>query len=304
MFRLAMEDYIYGNRRASQMKLKKTKFASEKILNYIEITAGVVIITLSLNLFLVPNKIAPGGLSGLATLLHYTINVPVGASMAILNIPLFVLGFRKLGTSFALRSFYGMLLLSLLLDIMKLPTATDDLFLASIYGTVLLGIGLGLAMRGGGSTGGSDMFAKILHAYRPNTPVGTYMIAFDLFIVVGAGILFSPKLGMYALVVLYGSAKVLDVSLQGTKSSRACMIISDKKDYIGKRIINELERGATLFKAVGVYSGKDKDAMLCIVQSSAEMHQLKKLVKESDPDAFMIVSDVNEVLGQGFSSEK
>jgi uncharacterized membrane-anchored protein YitT (DUF2179 family) len=269
--------------------------------DYLQLTVGVVLVAISLNLFLVPNQIAPGGFSGLATLLHYAIGVPVGMTVFVLNIPLFILGFKKLGTVFAVRSLYGTLLLSVLLDVFTVPAVTDDLFLATLYGGVIMGVGLGLGLRGGGSTGGSDMFGRIMHAYRASVPVGTFIIIFDFFIVVWAGVLFSPVLAMYALAILYGSSKVVDLVLQGTVTSRACFIITAKPKEVGDRIMNELERGVTLFTAQGMYTGAPRPALLCVVQSASEMHRLRETVRTLDPSAFMFVTPASEVLGLGFS---
>ncbi|MFZ5974177.1 MAG: YitT family protein [Bacillota bacterium] len=268
--------------------------------DYLQLTAGVILVAASLNLFLVPNRITPGGFSGLATLLHYAVGVPVGTGVAILNIPLFIIGFKKLGTAFVIRSAYGTLLLSLLVDVFVVPPATTDFFLAALYGGALLGVGLGLALRGGGSTGGSDMFARIMHAYKAKIGVGTFIIIFDFFIVVGAGILFSPELAMYALAILYGSSKVVDLVLEGSVSSRACFIISDRAKEVADEILHDLERGVTLFKAQGMYTGDTRMVLLCVVQSAGEMHALREVVRTLDPEAFIFVTAASEVLGQGF----
>lgn len=270
------------------------------IRDYLLVTGGVLLVAVSLNLFLVPNRITPGGFSGLATLLHYAVGVPVGATMAVLNSPLFLLGFKKLGTSFVIRSAYGTLLLSLLVDVFPMPPATTDLFLSTLYGGVLLGVGLGLALRGGGSTGGSDMFARIMHAFKPSIGVGTFILIFDFFIVMGAGILFSPELAMYALAILFGSSKVVDLILEGSVSSRACVIISDHAREVADEILHELERGVTLFEAQGMYTGGKRLVLLCVVQSAGEIHALREVVKSLDPDAFVFVTPASEVLGQGF----
>ncbi len=164
--------------------------------DYLLITGGVVLVAASFNLFLIPNRITPGGFSGLATLLHYALGVPVGTTMAALNVPLFILGFKKLGMAFVVRSAYGTLLLSVLIDVFAVPPATDDLLLCLLYGGMLMGIGLGLALRGGGSTGGSDMLARVLHAYKSTIGVGTFIVIVDFLVIVGAGVLFSPQLAM------------------------------------------------------------------------------------------------------------
>jgi uncharacterized membrane-anchored protein YitT (DUF2179 family) len=268
--------------------------------DYLLITGGVVLVAASFNLFLIPNRITPGGFSGLATLLHYALGVPVGTTMAALNVPLFILGFKKLGMAFVVRSAYGTLLLSVLIDVFAVPPATDDLLLCLLYGGMLMGIGLGLALRGGGSTGGSDMLARVLHAYKSTIGVGTFIVIVDFLVIVGAGVLFSPQLAMYALVILYGSAKVVDLVLEGSVSSRACVIISERANEVADEILHTLERGVTLFAAKGMYTGEPRNVLLCVVQSAGEIHRLRETVRALDPDAFMFVVAAGEVLGQGF----
>ena len=265
------------------------------------LTGGVILVAAAFNLFLVPNRITPGGFSGLATLLHYALGLPVGATMAVLNVPLFLLGFKKLGVSFVVRSLYGTLLLSILIDVFVVPPATNDLLLSSLYGGALMGVGLGLAIRGGGSTGGSDMLARVLHAYKSTIGVGTFIVIVDFLVIVGAGFLFSPQLALYALAILYGSSKVVDLVLKGSVTSRACIIISERANEVAHEILHTLERGVTLFTAKGMYTGEARNVLLCVVQSAGEIHRLRETVKALDPDAFMFVVAAGEVLGQGFS---
>lgn len=272
---------------------------NQKIKDYALMTIGVAIAVAGLNFFLVPAKIAAGGISGIATILYYLLKAPLGITIAVLNIPLFVFGIRLIGKTFAIRTAYSLALYSLLAELLPIP-AEQDLLIGCIYGGVLMGAGIGLVVRSGGSTGGTDMAAKMLSSKSKNMSVGVLVFAIDFFVIGASAFAFNFTLALYAIASLFVSAKVIDFFTEGLTAAKAFYIISDKNDEIARTIMEQMDRGVTAFKAKGVYSGKDKEVLLCVLQWRTEGPKLKSLVKSIDERAFVIVADVKEVLGEGF----
>jgi uncharacterized membrane-anchored protein YitT (DUF2179 family) len=272
---------------------------SQRVKDYIFITIGVVIAVAGLNLFLVPNKIAAGGISGIATILFHMFGFPLGITIAVLNVPLFAIGFKFVGKSFAIRTAYGLALFSLLAEFIPIPKP-QDMFLGCVYGGVLMGAGIGLVVRSGGSTGGTDMAAKMLSARFKHIGISTFVFAIDFFVIAGAGIFFEPQAALYAIASLYVTTKLIEVMTVGLAVSKAFYIISDKNDEIAKVIMEKLSRGVTALSAKGVYSGAQKEVLLCVLRWHTEGAKLKRIVKSIDESAFVIVADVKEVMGEGF----
>lgn len=265
------------------------------------VSVGVVLTALGLDMFLIPNKIAAGGVSGLATVAHYLLQVPVGGTMLVLNIPLFLLGIYRLGLKFGFRSLYGTITLSLMVDALlpQLPVATRDPLLASIFGGVLVGLGLGLVFRHRGTTGGTDLAAAVLRTYT-GANVGQLLFLVDAVIVFLAGVAFNSwELAMYALITIFVTSWLIDLVQEGFSYTKAFFIISDSSQAIAVAVIKELDRGATALKARGVFTGADRDVLLVVVYRS-EVTRLKDLVYRLDRKAFVILADVHEVLGEGF----
>jgi uncharacterized membrane-anchored protein YitT (DUF2179 family) len=265
------------------------------------VTSGVLLIASGLDLFLVPNKIAAGGISGIATILHYLLGTPVGMTMLVLNIPLFAIGVYRLGLRFGFRSFYGTVSLSLFVDVLAsyLPVVTHDALLASIFGGVLVGLGLGIVFRYRGSTGGTDLAAAILRTYT-GVNVGQLLFLVDGMVVLAAGFAFrSWELAMYAMITIFVTAWLVDLVQEGISYTKAFFIVSEQIDRIAQAVIRDLNRGATALKARGMYSGLEREVLLVVV-NRAEVTRLKGLVYHVDPQAFVILADVHEVLGEGF----
>lgn len=285
---------------------------------YLIITFGAGITAVAINIFLVPYKIAPGGLSGLATVLYYMSNgfLPVGATMLVINIPLFLLGFKYIGKKFFLRTLYGTVILSVIIDstesymseVAKKLLVNDttagsapDILLYSIIGGFISGIGLGLVLKMDGTTGGTELAARLLKKPFKTLTIGQLLLLIDAAIILFAIIVFNSLLiGLYSLVSLFITTKVIDALVAGLDTSRAVLIISEKQEEISKRILIELDRGVTELKGRGAYSGKDKNVILCVVPRT-QIQQLKEIVMEIDKDSFMILADVTEVLGEGFT---
>ena len=270
-------------------------------IDYLGITAGSFLIALALTVFLVPNRIAAGGVSGLATVIYYISSFPIGITMLIINIPLFLAGLKIMGTSFGMRTIYGITSLSVFTDLMQphVSSLTDDLLLASIYGGVVGGIGLGIVFRSRGTTGGTDMIASLINYYTGIT-VGEGLLIADGVVVALAGIFFNLEVALYAAVTIFITSQTIDVVQEGLNFKKGVLIISDRADEINEMVVNDLNRGITEFEAKGGYTGDRKQVLLCII-SRSEVSELKTAVAKIDKEAFVIISNVHEVLGEGFT---
>jgi len=265
------------------------------------VTLGVLLTALGLDIFLIPSKIAAGGVSGIATVLHYILHVPVGMTMLLLNIPLFIMGVYRLGLKFGFRSLYGTISLSLLVDGLApyMPVPTRDPLLASIFGGVLVGLGLGLVFKYRGTTGGTDLAAAVIRTYT-GANVGQLLFMVDAFVVLAAGFAFkSWELAMYALITIFITAWLIDMVQEGFSYAKAFYIISSQPEKMTAAVLQEINRGATVLRGKGAYSGTDRDVLLVVVNRS-EVTRLKDLIYEIDSKAFVILTDAHEVLGEGF----
>ncbi len=274
-----------------------------KIRDYVLMTIGVAISVCGLNLFLVPEKIAAGGVSGIATIIYYISDtkIPISISIAALNIPLFLFGFRKMGKTFLFRTAYSLALYSALAAIIPIYSPTHDIILGSLYGGVLMGVGLGIVIKAGGSTGGSDMAGVILNAHFKTLSISTFVFIIDCLVIGAAAVLFDdPKYALYAIASLYITTKLMEFISVGLNVAKAFYIISERNDEIAAMILKQMDRGVTAFSAKGAYTGKEKTVLMCVIQWRTEGARLKNLVKEIDPKAFVIVGDIKEVLGEGF----
>ena len=281
--------------------LVRTFKQHEPLRAYTLIILGCIIGGAAYPLFLVPNNIAPGGLTGIATILNYLFGMPVGITSMVLNLPLFLIGYRAMGRTFVFRSFIATVLFSVAIDLIKLPSLTDDVLLGSVYGALLLGLGLGLILRGGATTGGSDMIARMVNKRVPFITVGTFLFAVDCLVILAAAFTMSARAALYALICIFISAKAVDLVLAGMGSAKACFIISNKHESIAQRIMDELERGATILPGIGAYSKEPRGVLISVV-SRAEVVPVKRIVHEEDEKAFVFITDTHETLGEGFSN--
>lgn len=280
--------------------------------NYAGITVGAAIAAVGINIFLFPYKIAPGGLTGLATVLYYIIDsyLPLGVLILLLNLPLFVWGIIKLGWKFMLRTLYATIVMSVVIDLTAsflitvgtkyLMPGEADLILFSFFGGLILGGGMGIIFRLHATTGGTDLIAELIRRSGVNLTMGQAMMIFDAMIVVLAGIYFqSFMLALYAIIAVLVTSKVVDSILEGFNFSKGLFIISLKHDEISARIMHELGRGLTGFQGTGKYTGENKEILFCVARAKF-IPDIKGIVKEIDPDAFIVVTNVHEVLGEGF----
>ena len=267
--------------------------------DYAVLALGAALTALAFSAFFLPHDIAPGGVTGVATVLAHFLPLGVGLISFLLNLPLFLVGLRSAGWRFALRSFIAMMLLSLLIDVFPRVDAAGDILLAAVFGGVIMGVGLGLVVRAGATTGGTDMAARLVHDRAEFLSIPVVLFAIDGLVVAVAAAVFGLQAGLYAVVSLFVSSKAMDAVIKGVNTAMQFMIISNERREIGRRINEELERGCTQVLARGVYTGRDVGMLLCVV-SRVEAARLKKLVAECDPHAFVTVCDVHEALGEGF----
>jgi uncharacterized membrane-anchored protein YitT (DUF2179 family) len=272
-------------------------------LDYVMIVAGTLVTALAFNLFIIPHQIAPGGVSGIGALVYYVSNhkIPVGATIIVLNIPLFAASLKLLGGRFGIRTLLATILLSVFIDYIKVPSLSDNALLASVYGGVLIGFGLGLVFRGNATTGGTDLMARLIRHWIPSIGISWVLFVIDSLVVVASGILLGPDRALYALISLFITSKMIDLVLEGLNQSKAFFIITRHTEAIVGRILAEMDRGATLLRGKGAYTGEDRDVILCVL-NRVQTTRLKAVVKEEDPDAFVLVADVREAMGEGFKS--
>jgi len=273
----------------------------QTIYDYFWITIGSIITAAGLVMFLIPNKIAAGGVSGLSTVIYYLFGLPVGMVSLAINIPLFIIGVKEMGAKFGIRTLYGIFLLSFGIDLLNtyLPVLTHDPLLASIYGGGVSGLGLGLVFRSKGTTGGTDLVAQLINKFT-GISVGKSLMIIDFCVIALAGIVFNAEIALYAFIAMMITGKAIDIVQEGLKISKGTFIISDYSEEIRKNILEKMDRGVTILKGKGGFTEHNKDVLLCII-SRSEVSDLKRIVHNIDENAFVIITEVHEVLGEGFN---
>ena len=265
---------------------------------------GGTIFAIGLNCFASPNDIAPGGVSGIAVILNYLFDVPLGASILGINIPLLILAWLYLGHDFTLHTLKTLLVQSVIVDSIAvyLPAYSGDKILAALFGGVCIGLGISLVFLRGSTTGGTDIVSRLLQRRWPYMPIGKTMILVDAVVVAASMVVFrNIETGLYALISIFVSGSVIDTVMGGQNTGRMVLIVSDNHTAIAQGIMEKMGRGATLLNATGAYSGAERKVVLCAVRNN-EYPRLRELIKQCDPQAFLITTNVNEVLGEGFVS--
>jgi uncharacterized membrane-anchored protein YitT (DUF2179 family) len=283
------------------------------IRDYFLIILAAFLQALSVRLFFVPANLASGGVSGISQLINHFTGWPIGLMILIGNVPLFALGWRFLGGyRFALRTAVAILAYSVFTDLILTTSLFSingagtalindlqgDIFLNSLYGAIVSGIGYGLVYRARGTSGGSDILARILNRYRGVPVTQSYLIV-DTVVILGAGFVFGWKAALYAMIALYVSGLVADTTLEGGGTVRTAMIVTSEVDTISQRVLEELERGVTVLEGTGAYTGVERPVLYCVI-TRAEVATLKAIVHEADPRAFMVIGVAHEALGEGF----
>ena len=262
---------------------------------------GAAIMAFGVSSFLLPSQLSSGGVSGIATITYYLLNIPMGAMIMIINIPLFILAGYKIGKDFFIKSLIGTVSLSVFIDILdKYPPITTDRFLASIYGGVIIGIGTAIILKVGSSTGGTELVANLIKTYNPYISISKYLTIIDIIIVLLNVIFFKHiEIGLYSAITIYLYGKMVDIIFEGIYFTKLLFIISDKNEEISDVIKNEAKRGVTGLYGKGMYSNKEKLVLICAV-SRGDVHKIKDLAKKIDKKSFIVVANAREVLGKGF----
>lgn len=265
---------------------------------------GGFIFAVGLNCFTNPNQIAPGGVSGVSVILNHLFGLPLGAVIFGINIPLLLLAWRFLGRDFTLRTLKTLAIQSVVVDQIaaRLPVYQGDMILAALFGGLCIGFGIALIFLRGSTTGGTDIVSRLIQLRWPFVPIGRAMLAVDAVVVAASMLVFrNIEVGLYALINIFVSSRVIDAVMGGINTGRMILIVSEQHMAISQQIMEKMGRGATLLEASGAYSGEGRKVVLCAVRNN-EYPRLKEIVREADPHAFLITTNVTEVLGEGFAS--
>ena len=280
----------------------KKESVREQVRSYVIITLACVLYALSFNWFYAPNDFTVGGFTGISQIINFFIPVlPVGVMIIVLNVPLFIVGLKKFGFAFLVKSIYTMALSSVLIDVVDVihQFSPMDPLLACLYGGVTLGVASGLIFREEATTGGSELGAWIVRSHVERLSIGNICLGIDLTIIlIYAAVFRSLNNALYGALALYITTKVLDLVVYGQNTAKLAYIISDKYEEIMQEMIAR-DMGATLLNGKGIYTGSERPLLLCAVRNK-EAVSIKRFIKELDPDAFFIVCDASEVLGEGF----
>ena len=285
---------------AIMAKIQHRRLSKRKIFQRILIiTLGAALMSVGLEIFLVPNNVIDGGITGISIMLSYVTGWKLGMFLFILNIPFFFIGYKQIGKTFALSTLYGIIILSIGTTLLHpVPAFTQDILLATVFGGIVLGIGVGLVIRYGGSLDGTEILAILFNNKLPFS-VGEIIMFFNLFILGCAGFVFSWDRAMYSLIAYFVAYKTIDITITGLDESKSVWIISDNSKQIGDAIMNRLGRGVTYINGEGAYSGDDKKVIFCVINRLEEA-KLKEIVTENDDSAFLAVADIAQVRGGRF----
>ena len=273
---------------------------NKKYINFFYMAVGLILISISIDVFFVPNDIVSGGISGVGIVLNSIFGIPVSVSNIILNIPLFVAAYFVMGKKYIAKSAVCTVLLSVVLQAVSvIPVFKGDLTISVIYGAVLDGVGTGFVLRSMSSTGGVDLLAAIIHRLKPYISMGAIMFVANALVVLLGFYVFGAEKALYAVIAAFIASKAADVILEGLAFSKTAIIISEKSDEIAEKIMSDLDRGVTALNGRGMFTGNKKDVLFCVF-GYKETAVLKEIVRNIDKKAFIIVTDVKEVMGEGF----
>ena len=283
-------------------------FSKKWFVAYSMILVGAFIMAAGFVFFITPYKIVPGGVYGISIVLHHMFGTPVGLIALLFDIPLTLIGIKVLGPRFGVKTVVGFVLTAVFVDLLtylwgELPLVENDALLSSIFGGLLIGLGLGLIFKAKATSGGSDIVAMIISKYT-KLPLGQLMIAVDSAIVLVGLVVFQDwKIPLYSLIVIFITGRVVDIVLQGISYDKTLFIISEKPRELRDKIINDLNRGGTFIQGKGMYSESERTIIYTVV-NRREMAILQDFIHQIDPTAFMTVINANEILGNGFKSLK
>ena len=262
---------------------------------------GSFVMAVGVSLFLLPNQLSTGGVSGIATITYYLFNIPMGTMIVMINIPLFLFSIYRIGKKFFLKSIIGTVSLSIFIDILdKIEPLTQDKFLACIYGGLIIGIGTAILLKANSSTGGSDLVSYVAKTYKPTIRTSNTIILIDgAIITLNVIFLKQIEIGLYSAIAIYLMGKIIDILFEGIYFTKLILIISDKTDKIAKEIEEKVPRGTTGLYGKGMYTNKEKIVLMCAA-SRRDVSKIKMIARKIDPSSFMIITNSREVVGLGF----
>lgn len=268
---------------------------------YLFITIGCLSMAIGVSLFLLPNELSTGGFSGIAIIVYYLTSFPLGTTILILNIPLLLIAYFKVGKQLLVRSIYGTVMFSVLVDVLdKLEPLTHDRFLGCIYGGIMMGIGTAIILKFNASTGGSDLLSYVIRTYKPQYRSSNLILVTDIVIITVNVFFFKTiEIGLYSAIAIFLMGKMIDLIFEGVNFTKALLIISPCYKQIAERIGNEVNRGSTGIYSKGMYTNDEKMTLLC-VGSRNEAHAIQNIAKSIDSSSFIIILNAREVLGKGF----
>ena len=268
---------------------------------YLLITLGCIIMAAGVSLFLLPNELSTGGFAGIGTIIYYLFKIPLGTTMLLLNIPLLIIAYFRVGKKLLFRSIYGTAIFSILVDIFDtVKVATNDKLLACIYGGVLTGIGTAIILKYQASTGGSDLLSYVIKSFKNEYRTSNIIFLID-FIIIALNVIFFKKIeiGLYSAIAIFLMGKMIDIIFEGVNFTKIVLIISPKYNEIAKEVGEEISRGSTGIYAKGMYTNEEKMMLLC-VGSRTEAYAIENIAKKEDENSFIMILNAREVLGKGF----
>lgn len=285
-----------------KLEKQKTKISIKKLVkDFLLIIIGCMVMAVGTSLFLLPNQLSSGGFSGLATIIYYLFGFPLGTTMLILNIPLFIMAFIRVGKETTIKGIIGTAMLALFIDLFdRIEPLTSDRVLACIYGGICIGIGTAIILKAHASTGGTDMLSYIIRSYKPHFRSGSLIVIVDIIIVLLNVIFFKKvEIGLYSAIAIYIMGKMIDIVFEGIYFTKNMFIVSDKYEEIAKEVGEKLDRGSTGIYAKGMYENEEKMMLWCVA-SRNEVARIKEIAKDIDPSAFIVISNAREAWGKGF----
>ena len=274
------------------------------IIEFVGTILGAAIMAFGVASFLLPNQLSSGGFSGVATIIYYLLEIPMGTMIVAMNIPLFLFAGYRIGKGFFIKSLIGTVSLSVFIDLIdKYPPITTDRFLASIYGGVIIGIGTAIILKVGSSTGGTELVANLIKTYNPYITISKYLTIIDI-VIVTLNVIFLGhiEIGLYSAITIYLYGKMVDIIFEGIYFTKLLFIISDKNQEISDAIVSEVGRGVTGLYGKGMYKNNDKLILICAA-SRRDVYKIKDLARKIDKKSFIVVANAREVVGKGFIEE-
>ncbi|WP_172827338.1 YitT family protein [Fictibacillus arsenicus] len=291
---------IINNQITEQMNKQHRKLTKGKLaLRGFLITIGAVLMAVGLEIFLVPNNVIDGGIAGISIMASHLTGLSLGIFLFGLNLPFIFIGYKQIGKTFAISTLYGIIILSIATTLLHpVPPFTDDLLLATVFGGIFIGVGIGMVIRSGGSLDGTEILAILSNSKLPFS-VGEIIMFFNIFILGAAGFVFTWDRAMYSLIAYFIAYKTIDLTITGLEESKSAWIISENHKEIGDAILHRLGRGVTYLKGEGAYTGDEKGVVFCVI-TRLEEAKLKDIVDEFDSSAFLAIADIAEVKGGRF----